>query len=163
MGVDVGEQQLGSGPTGFLDKGCIKDAKQNMEKLNIICEGTDTSRCTFPAGYYSCNKPLCIGGYEYSYLKKQCYLIEYKASENQCPTTCSSVTGSCGTGWTAHSHGNCFMDCHNDCIVTQTPDPANGIEHMVCDLKNEWVSLASYDKEGSTDNFNFNSGTGAGN
>jgi len=118
MGLDVGEQQLGSGPTGFLDKGLVRDVKQHMESLGLVCEGDDTSRCTFPAGIYSESKPLCSDGYEYSYKQKGCFLKEYQASENQCPSTCQSVTGSCGQGWTAHSHGNCFLSCHNDCITT---------------------------------------------
>lgn len=70
MGLAVGgEKQLSSGPTGFLDKGAIRDEMNHMQKLGMICEGTDTTHCSYPVGIYSGNKHYCEAGFEYSYVK----------------------------------------------------------------------------------------------
>ena len=56
-----GEQQMVTGPNGYLDK--FWDRRAELENLGYACEGIDTTRCPWPFGLFSMKKPLCKDGY----------------------------------------------------------------------------------------------------
>lgn len=67
----AGERQMVDGPNGFLNK--FEDRQAELEHLDYVCEGQDTTRCPWPFGLFSTNKPLCELGYFYSYKADKCY------------------------------------------------------------------------------------------
>jgi len=58
------------GPHGYLNK--FAERQIELEKLGYVCEGQDTTRCPWPFGIWSMNKPLCSEGYFFSYASQKC-------------------------------------------------------------------------------------------
>lgn len=91
MGLKIFDRRpLVNGPSGFLDKGEIKNRFRELETLGYVCEGVDNSRCPWPAGAFSKGQAYCEDGYSYSYLNKACYA--YPAHKANCSHKDDCVT-----------------------------------------------------------------------
>ena len=74
-GPGFGKQEIRkNGPDGYLSK-FHKTTTPELEKLDYVCEGDDTTRCPWPMGIASKHMPMCETGFKYSYSHKKCFIL----------------------------------------------------------------------------------------
>lgn len=117
-----GEGVLTGGPSGWLDK--IHERKSQLEELDYVCEGNDKTRCLWPAGIYSSNKPYCKSGYRYSYTSKQCHQIAFgkpACSKLHMCKTQDAADQTCGGTYSDVCKGS-ILGCSGSCVPGVLPE-----------------------------------------
>lgn len=133
---------MNDGPTGFLDKGSIKAEMKAVAAKGLFCEGVDTSRCLWPTGIFYKEQPYCAEGFEYSYLKKACYLNSFVEKGKHCGTLfkADAVNRKCG-----HWFKDVCTSTSSQCVVDVSKLDLSGhyVSHFVCNAySQEWVEAA---------------------